>query len=168
MNKKIKEISLIGILAAILFVQEQALTFLPNIQLTVFLLILFSKKLGLVKTLIIVLIHVLLDNLIIGSISLVFTPFMYLGWALIPLTLCTIFRKVTEPLGLAFLSILYAFLYCWVYIIPNMIVYEYSFIAYITADIILEIILAVSSFLSVLWLYKPLSNLFDKIQEQFL
>lgn len=168
MNKKIKEISLIGILAAILFVQEQALTFLPNIQLTVFLLILFSKKLGLVKTLIIVLIHVLLDNLIIGSISLVFTPFMYLGWALIPLTLCTIFRKVTEPLGLAFLSILYAFLYCWVYIIPNMIVYEYSFIAYITADIIFEIILAVASFLSVLWLYKPLSNLFDKIQEQFL
>ncbi len=166
MNNKIKEISLIGILAAILFVQEQALTFLPNIQLTIFLLILFSKKLGLLKTLTIILIHVLLDNLIIGSISLVFTPFMYIGWALIPLTLCTIFKKVNEPIWLALLSILYACLYSWIYIIPNMIVYEYSVIAYLSGDIVFEVILAVSSFISVLWLYKPLSNLLDKLQEQ--
>ena len=32
----VRDIALIGILTAILFVQEQALTFLPNIQLTVF------------------------------------------------------------------------------------------------------------------------------------
>ena len=35
--RRVKDITIIAILAAILFVQEQALSFLPNIQLTVFL-----------------------------------------------------------------------------------------------------------------------------------
>ena len=78
MNNKIKEISLIGILAGILFVLEQALVFLPNIQLTVFLIILFSKKLGFKRSIIIIILYVLLDNLVIGSFNIIFTPFIYL------------------------------------------------------------------------------------------
>lgn len=163
MNNKIKEITLIGVFAGVLFVLEQALMFLPNIQLTVFLIILFSKKLGLKRTLIIITIYVLLDNLVIGSFSLVFTPFMFIGWALIPLTLCTIFRKVNSTFVLSLLSMLYAFLYSWIYIIPNVIVYEYSVMFYLSADIVFEIILAISSFLSVLWLYNPLSNALEKL-----
>ena len=163
MSNKIKEISLLGILATILFVQEQALTFLPNVQLTVFLFILFSKKLGLSKTLIILTLYVILDNLVLGSFSIIFTPFMFIGWAVIPLTLCTIFRKIDSPIILALLSIVYAFIYSWIYFIPNMIVYKHTLIAFLTSDILFEIVLAASSFISVLWLYSPLSKLFDKI-----
>ena len=94
MNNKIKEISLIGILAGILFVLEQALVFLPNIQLTVFLIILYSKKLGFKRSIIIIILYVLLDNLVIGSFNIIFTPFMFIGWAIIPLTLCTVFKRI--------------------------------------------------------------------------
>lgn len=163
MNNKIKEISLIGILAGILFVLEQALVFLPNIQLTVFLIILYSKKLGFKRSIIIIILYVLLDNLVIGSFNIIFTPFMFIGWAIIPLTLCTVFKRIENNIVLALLSMLYAFLYSWIYIIPNVIVYEYSVLYYLSADILFEVILAVSSFISVLWLYKPLSNLFDKM-----
>ena len=52
---RVKDITIIAILAAILFVQEQALSFLPNIQLTVFLLVLYSKTLKLWKVLLIIL-----------------------------------------------------------------------------------------------------------------
>ena len=74
-----------------------------------------------------------------------------------------IFKKIENNIILALLSMIYAFLYSWIYIIPNTIVYEYSILYYLSADILFEIILAVSSFISVLWLYKPLSNLFDKM-----
>ena len=40
---RVKDITIIAAFAAILFIQEQALSFLPNIQLTVFLLVLYSK-----------------------------------------------------------------------------------------------------------------------------
>ena len=42
----VKDITLIAVLTSILFVQKQLLSFLPNIQLTFFFLVLFSKKLN--------------------------------------------------------------------------------------------------------------------------
>ena len=57
-----KRLVLLAFLSIILTVQEELLTFLPNIQLTVFLLVLYSKKLKCHETLLIITLHVLLDN----------------------------------------------------------------------------------------------------------
>lgn len=154
MNKT-KDIVLIALLSAILFIQEEVLTFLPNIQLTIFLLILYSCVLKTKKTILIILIHVLLDNLVIGSMNIVFVPFMFLGWSIIPICLNTIFRNVRSSIGLAYLAIIFALLYSWIYIIPNVLVYGVDPIAYLIADLLFEIILAISSFLTTLWLYEP-------------
>ena len=48
--KSTKDITIIAVMTTILFVQEQLLASLPGIQLTVFLITLFSKKLGFAKT----------------------------------------------------------------------------------------------------------------------
>ena len=61
MRFSFKDIVFIAACISIVFVQEQILSFLPNIQLTVLLLVLFSKKLGFIKTTIFVFIHSLLD-----------------------------------------------------------------------------------------------------------
>lgn len=159
MNKS-KEIVVLALFAALLFVQEQVLTFLPNIQLTVFLLILYSKMLGMKKTLLIILIHVLLDNLVMGSMNPLFICFMLLGWSIIPITLHIL--KVESSMKLAVLSIVFALLYSWVYIIPNVIVYEMDFMAYLMADIPFELLLAMSSFITTLWLYEPCKKVFIK------
>ena len=37
-----------------------------------------------------------MDNLVIGSFNIIFTPFMFIGWAIIPLTICTIFKKIEK------------------------------------------------------------------------
>ena len=39
-----RSITLIALFIALIFIQEQLLSFIPNIQLTFFLIILFSKK----------------------------------------------------------------------------------------------------------------------------
>ena len=90
----VRDMALIAMFAAILFIQEEALTFIPNVQLTVFLLVLYSKRLGFIKTSIIIIIHVILDNLVMGSFSVIWTPAMFVGWMLIPTNICTAFRHV--------------------------------------------------------------------------
>ena len=112
-----KDITLIALMSSLVFAQEQLLVFLPNVQLTAFLLILFSKKFGFIRTTIIIFIYVILDNIVFGTFNLVFTPFMFIGWMLIPIIFCSIFRKTNSLVLLAFGSALCSFGYCWIYII---------------------------------------------------
>lgn len=163
--KSTKDITIIAVMTTILFVQEQLLASLPGIQLTVFLIVLFSKKLGLAKTSIIIVLHVLLDNFYMSSFSLMFTPTMLIGWLIIPLSLCTIFKKVESPILLALLGVLYSFIYCWLYIIPSYFLISISPIAYLISDITFEIALAVISFVSILFLYKPCSKIFELLNK---
>ncbi len=163
---KIFDFVLIAILSSVLFVQEQVLSFLPNFQLTVFLLVLFSKKLGMLRTIIIVIIHVILDNIVMGSMSLYYTPTMLVGWLIIPITLNTIFKKIDTNINLAFLGILYSLIYSWLYLIPSSILTNVSPIAYLLGDILFEVILAMSSFISILLLYNPCARVIDIIYEK--
>ena len=162
--KSTKDITIIAVMTTILFVQEQLLASLPGIQLTVFLIILYSKKLGLAKSSIIIVLHVLLDNLYMSSFSLMYTPTMLIGWLIIPFSLCTIFKKVESPIILGLLGVLYSFVYCWLYIIPSYFLISISPITYLISDIAFEITLAVISFVSILFLYNPCSKIFDLLK----
>ena len=162
-NLSAKDIAVIAILAVVLFIQEEVLTFLPNVQLTVFLIVLYTKKLGFKKTTIIILIYVILDNLVMGSLSFFYTPFMFIGWELISVLLSTIFKRLNASLSLGLAGILFSFLYCWIYIIPNILLTKINVVAYLASDFLFEIILACSSFVSILWLYEPCSKVFDKL-----
>lgn len=165
---RVKDITLMALLTAILFVQEQAFTLLPNIQLTVMLLVLYSKVLGLKKTTFIILVHTLLDNLVMGSFNLYFIAFMLAGWLLIPLLLTTVFKKVESTIALAFLGILFSFLYSWVMAPASLIIQDALtlplLIAYLQIDIWWEILLAMSSFLTILWLYEPLYMMMKNLE----
>lgn len=164
MNKiTIKDIAIIVVLTAILFAQEALLSFLPNFQLTVFLLVLYSKKLGLLKTSLIILVHAILDTMIFGAMNFIYLPFILMGWILIPITLNTIFKKVESNIILALLGILFSLLYSWIYIIPSVWLLDIGVLEYLAADLLWEVVLAISSFLTILLLYNPCSRLFDRI-----
>ncbi|MGM9899502.1 MAG: hypothetical protein ACI32E_02845 [Bacilli bacterium] len=160
-RKQIFEVVLIAICTALLTSLEIALSILPNIQLTFLLIIVFSKVLKTKKTLIIIILHVIIDNLIMASFNIFFVLVMMIGLMIIPLTLNTIFKKVTSPLGLAGLSIIYALIYSWLYIIPSVLLLKNDFRIYLIQDLPFEGLLAGSSFLSVLWLYTPLTRIID-------
>lgn len=162
LHASIKEIVWIAFLAAILFVQEEVLTFLPNVQLTVFLLVVYAKCLGLKRTSLIITIHVLLDNMVMGSMNPMIIIFMWIGWMWIPLLLCTIFKKVNDSFRLALLGIVFALLYSWTFVICSCLIFHMKFTTYIMADIVFELILAISSFLSILWLYDAVKKVFDR------
>ena len=160
----VKDMALIAMFATILFIQEEALTFIPNVQLTVFLLVLYSKRLGFIRTSIIIIIHVILDNLVMGSFIIVWTPSMFVGWMLIPIVICTVFRKIDNFIVLAFAGALLSFTYCWCFIVPNYFVLHIKPIVYFKSDIVFECILAASSFISILFLYIPCREIFIKFR----
>lgn len=162
-----KDIVLIAMLTAIIFAQEQVLSFIPQFQFTILLTILYSKCLGLIKTSIIITIHVILDNLVMGSLNYLYTPAMLVGWLLIPLLITTIFKKVNSSLGLAICSILFALLYSWSFIPMSVLTTDVDFWAYLIADIPFEVMLAVFSFLTVLWLYKPLEKVLMSLNQSY-
>ena len=167
----IKDIAIIAACIAIVFVQEQILFFLPNIQLTVLLFIVYSKRLGLVRTSIIVVIHTLLDCLVTGSLNLYYFPFMLLGWIIIPFIITIFFKKCENPFVLAVMGIVFSFIYSWMFVIPNILIPSgyiniNVIINYLIADITFEILLAASSFISVLWLYTPCIKTFDKVVKE--
>lgn len=167
-NFRIIDIAIIASCISIIFVQEQILSFLPNIQLTILLLIVYSKKLGFIKTSLIVVIHTLLDCLITGSLNLYYFPFMLLGWMIIPIIISIFFKKCESPIVLAVMGIVFAIIYSWIFIIPNIIIPNgflngVGIINYILADILFEVLLAASSFISILWLYIPCSKVFEKV-----
>lgn len=164
---RVKDITIIAILAAILFVQEQALSFLPNIQLTVFLLVLYSKVFKLWKVLLIIFIHVLLDNLFMGSISIYYLPFMFLGWSTVPIVINVFFKDNDNPIILAIVGFGCSFIYCWMFAIPQVLFTETSLIAYLAADVLFEVILAVSSFITILWLFKPCYKIIKDIESKY-
>ena len=163
MHNKIKDITLCAICTSILVVQEQILAFLPNIQLTLFLMVVFSRKLGLIRTIVIITCYTLIDGLVGGPFNIIYITFMLIGWLIVPILLCTVFKKVQSPLYLALLGVMFAFTYSWINIIPNLILTSATIISYLIADYPFELLLAASSFLSILWLYTPIERVFKKI-----
>lgn len=157
-----KRLVLLAFLSAILTIQEEVLTFLPNIQLTVFLLVLYSKKLKIHETLLVITLHVLFDNLILGSFNFYYTPFMWMGWAMIPVLSNTVFKKCESSFSLACTGILYSLLYSWIFVVASILLMHVNFMAYFMADLLFELLLAASSFISILWLYEPCAKIFDR------
>ncbi len=161
---KIRDLVEIAILTTILFVVEQLLTFIPNVQLTFLLIIVYSKVFKTRKTLIVILLHVLLDNLFMGTFNIIYLPCMFIGYSIIPITLYII--KTNNEFILSLLSVIFSFIYCFLFVIPSVITTGVNFFDYLIADIFFTIILSISSFVSVLWLYKPLSTRLIEIKNK--
>lgn len=167
MNLNNKDISLISILTVLLVVQKEILAFLPNIQLVIFLLLVYSKKLGTKKTVIIIVLYVLIDALLTSSISLSYTPFIMIGLLFVPLLTNTIFKKIENVFKLGLMSILFSFIYSWVFALAFALIFNINVVDYLMADIYFEAALALSSFISVAFLYKPVGKVFDKYLNKY-
>ena len=76
----VRELCFLALMAAVLFVQETLLSSLPNIQLTVMLLMVYAATVGISKAALVMTVHVLLDNLLWGSMSPTNLFPMWFGW----------------------------------------------------------------------------------------
>ena len=156
MKLKLLDIIIISMFTAIVFTVEQVLSGIPNIQLTVLLFILYTRVLGFRKTIIIIILHTLADNLYMGGLNpFVFIP-MLIAWSLIPILLSTVFKRFKGVVSLTLFAFFFGFIYGWIFIPFTMMVWDIKFIPYLLADLPFEALMGFSGALSVFFLYKPL------------
>lgn len=159
-----RRIAIIAIFSAILTAQEEALTMLPNIQFTQCLIAIYYFSFGLTDTIIIVIIHTLLDNLIMGSFSLMYTPAMLFGWITLPLILHLV-RKIKNRWVIAGIVGLHGLIYSWSFLFVSVVLYKVEFLPYFISDIPFEIILVVCGFVTTFLLLEPLTKVLKNLHD---
>ena len=92
---------------------------------------------------------------------------MLFGYIIIPIVMNTIFKNVSNIYILSVLGIVFSLIYSWCFILPNVIILKINVLEYLVADIYFEILMAVSSFLSILWLYNRLVKLLDDLVKEY-
>ncbi|MCK5761314.1 MAG: hypothetical protein KAH16_00295 [Candidatus Izimaplasma sp.] len=154
-----KRLLMIALSIAIIFTQEQFLMFIPNVQLTVLLIILFTSVFSFKESIMMITAYVFLDSLYMGGFNVFYMVPMMLAWYLIPLSYHSILRKTNSEIKLAIFAFIFGFVYGWMFIPFNMIQTGIpNFYPYLLADLPFEGIMATTGFLTVLWIYKPLYN----------
>ena len=159
---RIKRLVRIAIFAAALFVQEYILSFIPNVQLTQCLIAVYYYTFGLFDTIIIIIIHIFLDNLIMGSFNLIYTPAMFIGWITLPLLL-HLFRKNQNVFFSASLVSIHGIIYSFWFVFISVLVLDIPFWTYFISDISFEIALILNGFITTLLLKNKLVKLLKKV-----
>ena len=152
-----KRLLRVALSIAIIFTQEQLLMFIPNVQLTVLLIILFVSVFSFKESIMMITAYVLLDSLYMGGFNVFYMVPMMLAWNIIPISYHTILGKTKSEHKLAIFALVFGFVYGWMFIPFNMLQTGIpNFIPYLIADLPFELIMATTGFLTVLWIYKPL------------
>lgn len=160
--KSVRIVVLLALLSCVLFVQEEVLSFLPNIQFTFLLLACYVDCLGLRMTSLIVIVHVILDNLVMGSLNLiVFVP-MLIGYFVFILIKKVYSGDNVYIVGL--FGIIGVLFYSLCFLVCNALFLEVDIWTYFLADIPFTLIMVISTYLSIIWLYKPIINI---IRQQY-
>jgi hypothetical protein len=159
----IKRLVMITAMVSIVVVQETLLTILPNIQLTVLLLFLFSSVLSFKESLVLVFVYVFADSLIMGSLYPLQIAPLIIAWSLIPMMNHSFLKNIKNEYIIGITGMMFSFLYGLVFIpFRALEVGVFNFKAYFVADLPFEIIMAISSLLTIIWLYRPLKKVLDQ------
>lgn len=159
---KLRKMTLMAALTSILLVQEQVLTFIPNVQFSTLLIILFVSHFTYKESLVMLFVYVVLDSLWMGALNPFIMIPMYLGWALIPTFYHTLLRKTNNPTILAWFGLMMGSLYGLVFLPFAVIQTGVSAQVYLLADLPFQLIMGVSNFVTIYWLYEPLNTRFKE------
>lgn len=170
-NSKAREVSLVGIMIAVIVASKIALASLPNIELVSFLIIVFTKKFDR-KVLFVIPAYILLEALIFSFQLMWFLASLYM-WFLLYI-LVRLFGKTESPLSLAVLSGLYGLFFGFLSSFPYLFVTTSfnptagvkSAIAWWIAGIPFDVLHAVGNFAIMLVLYLPVKRIFDSVTKK--
>lgn len=166
MNNKslLKDVVIIPALAAILYVQQLALAFIPNVQLTTLLILLYTKVLGFKRSSLIMILHFFAYNFLnpYGPVLPTHLPFFVIAW----LIFIVASSLSNNTYVLATIGFIFGFVYGFILSIPAVFLTGIPFVPYIISDIPFQIIMAISNFVTILWLYERLKVVLSDLMDQ--
>ncbi|MBU1145755.1 MAG: hypothetical protein KJ971_07910 [Firmicutes bacterium] len=161
----IRNITLSAMLLAVLIVQEELLIFLPNIQFTVVLLMVYAAILPYSMLISLTVGYVIIDSLIMGSFNMLYVVPMLIGWILLVL----VSKKLQHQKIwiLIMVSFIFGFVYGWLFIPSKFLEIGIDRLwPYFISDLPFEIMMAISNIVTVILLYVPLKKLLLSLMNQ--
>lgn len=153
----VKRMMMIAMAIAIIFVQEQLLLILPNIQFTVLLIILFVSVFSFKESVIMIIGYVFLDNIYFGGLNFFILTPMLMAWLLIPVLYHTVLNKTKNEIILAIFALVFGVVYGMMFVPFRMLqIGVYNIAPYIISDLPFQLIMSLTGLITVLLLYKPL------------
>ena len=169
----VQAICRIAMFSALIEAQELAFLALPNVQLTQLLIVVYSASFGLLEALAMVTCYWFIDNVVMGSFSVTYSPAMLAGWILLVLITFLVYKfMVKKPDGFlprlipALFTAFHAFLYCWGFMFVSCVMYHMPFKAYFISDLPFELALAATGFVTVFILSPTLIKLLKKLKKK--
>ena len=169
MNNHIKELVLLALSTSILVVQELMFSFLPNIQLTTLLIMVYTYVYGFKKSVVIVFVYVIIDNLLFGSITMfnIVIP-MLIGWLMIVTIFSVISSKTKNMIVYLILAYLFGHLYGLIFTPFQAWMMNIEIIPYLLADIPWQVVMGLTNAIAILWLFDPLQRFLSKLYREFI
>ena len=163
MKLKVRELVILGLMTAILFVAQVALSFLPNIELVSLLVIVYTLVFG-PKVLYVIYAFAVLEGLLYGFSSWWIT-YLYIWTVLAGLTWC--FRKMESTLGWAILSGAFGLAFGALCELSHFFFVGWqAMIASWVSGLMFDIAHCVGNFLAALALFNPLLYLLRKLAQR--
>lgn len=167
MANNLKEVVLLSFMTTVLFIQQIALSAIPNIQFSFLLVVVYTKAFGTRNTMMITLLHVFANVLIYGGYMYVIAPFMVLGyWSVIAIVQVTPRSKKNYNIRLAVAGFIGSLTYSWILAIPSIFILGLNWKLYLAADLVWELVLGLSSFITILFLFEPLEKVLKNYKER--
>lgn len=170
-NTKAKDVALVGIMIAVIEAAKLSLAAIPNVELTSFLVIMFTLYFG-KKAFFAIPGFVLIEVMIFGFEPMWVTAYMYVWPVLFLLTL--LLRRFKGAFNMALLSGLYGLMFGFLCSFPYLFLTTSlnptaglkSAITWWIAGIPFDVIHGVSNFLIMLVLFSPVSRVLERVNDK--
>ncbi len=161
----VRTITLTAMLLSVLVVQEEVLMFIPNVQLTTVLIMVYAAVLPLPLLLVLVSGYVVIDGFIMGTFFSYYTVPMLFSWLLLALVARAIRHRSFWMIVLV--AVIHAFIYSWSFI-PIRIMEQGIGILwpYLVADVPFELMLAASNLVTVFLFYRPFRDVLEFVEDK--
>ncbi|MDD3842149.1 MAG: hypothetical protein WCS48_03755 [Candidatus Izemoplasmatales bacterium] len=156
-HMSIKSITVSAMLLAVLIAQEYALMAIPNVQLTVVLIMAYASVLPWATLLPVVAIYVLIDNMIMGSLSILYFWPMLVAWLVLAIVSKLLVNK--DLWVQVVFALIFGFIYGWFFAFVYVVQFGWAtLIPYLISDFPFEVIMAINNFVTVSIIYLPIKK----------
>ena len=150
-----KRLAFLVAYTSILVLGDYALSFIPNVQIIMLLIILLSTQFRLLEALLVTTVYVLIDNLIFGGFGFYTIP-MLVGW--FGVIIMTKLIQKAKTINLALASLLFSVWYSIPFMLMTVYLYQVNAWQYLVADFPFMITLGLSSYFTITLLYDRLKS----------
>ncbi len=156
--ENLRNLMIASVFAVLIAIQEFVLSGLPNISLTFLLVIILTRLVSFEYCILSIISYVLIDNLLMGSLVINYIVPMLISYILLIFIIKLLFSKNDNEIMLGLLGFIFGIIYTLVFAITDSLILDINIISYLIAGSMFTLILSINNLITVVWLYKPLSN----------